>query len=294
MKTYRIVRLPHYLHYHTDNSQDASSAEPKYTPVQLYIDQNTVPPVEGQEGRFKVGPLDNLDTPEVCFGLVRAVEWINHTLPNDEIAVCMPRSVMRYQGYGDDKAKHQKNIASMAENIFYRTVDRGICLGASIAFRYLRQDEFRSALRYGTSREELEYIITKLEPEHILYVFRDGFKSISFEFLYHDGIRADHVEDELRLELKMFATLATAMFVHDTIHLCLRIRSDEAALTHDMKVGRSAVAQNYIKTPTWGPLKKVGKDLGQLPAATKFETRTGASTGTKVNPPMAAEGEWED
>ncbi|KFY02792.1 hypothetical protein O988_01907 [Pseudogymnoascus sp. VKM F-3808] len=160
------------------------------------------------------------------------------------ISVCMPGSVMKYQGYGGDKAKHQKNITTMAENIFYRTFDRGICLGASIAFRYLRHDEFRRALRSGTSREQLEFIVTKLQPEHILYVFRDGFRSISFEYLYHDGIRADHVEDELRLELKMFATLATAMLVHDTIHLCLRIRSDEAALTHDMKVGRKAVAKN--------------------------------------------------
>jgi hypothetical protein len=250
--------------------------------------------VDGQEGRLKVGPLDNLDTPEICFGLVRAVEWINHALSNDKIPVCMPGSVMKYKGYGDDKAKHQKKITTLAKNIFYRTVDRGICLGAHIAFRYLRHDEFRSALRHGTSREQLEFIITKLKPENILYVFRDGFKSISFEFLYHDGIRADHVEDELRLELKMFSTMATAILVHDTIHLCLRIRSDEAALTHDMKVGRSAVAKNYTKTPTCGPLKKVGKDLGRLPAAAKFESRTRSSKGAKVNPPMAPEGEWED
>lgn len=106
------------------------------------------------------------------------------------------------------------------------------------------------------SRAQLEFIVTKLEPEHILYVFRDGFKSVSFELLYHDGIRANHVEDELRLELKMFATMATAMLVHDTIHFCLRIRSDEAALSHEMKTGHKEMRDGDVRS---GKRKTVGE-----------------------------------
>ena len=46
--------------------------------MQVYINANNPEPVQGQDGRLKVGPMGSLATPPICFKLARAVEWMHH------------------------------------------------------------------------------------------------------------------------------------------------------------------------------------------------------------------------
>lgn len=50
--------------------------------MQTFTNANMPVAVQGQEGRLKVGPLDTLNAPPICFKLARAVEWLYHQMPD--------------------------------------------------------------------------------------------------------------------------------------------------------------------------------------------------------------------
>ena len=142
--------------------------------MQVFIDANTPVPVEGQEGRLKVGPLDALTTPRICFQLANAVEWLHHFMPEELVRTCLPAGVTKYSGDSHDTAAHDSNVRKHVKNVTRRTIDRAIILGASFFRLLLQKAEFRQEFESGSAKDHVDFIISKITPDHMLYLFKDG------------------------------------------------------------------------------------------------------------------------
>lgn len=155
--------------------------------MQVFVDANTPVPVEGQEGRLKVGPLDALTTPRICFQLANAVEWLHHIMPEELIRTCLPAEVMKYSGHSHDIAAHDSNVRKHVKNVTRRTIDRAIILGAWFFRLLLQKAEFGQ--EFGSDRvKDVDFTLSKITPDHMLYLFKDGWDAISFNFIFYDGI----------------------------------------------------------------------------------------------------------
>lgn len=241
--------------------------------MQVFIDANTPVPVEGQEGRLKVGPLDALTTPRICFQLANAVEWLHHFMPEELVRTCLPAGVTKYSGDSHDTAAHDSNVRKHVKNVTRRTIDRAIILGASFFRLLLQKAEFRQEFESGSAKDHVDFIISKITPDHMLYLFKDGWDAISFNLIFHDGIRANAAEDKLRLELKEFIITAGAVLLYDVFQFCFQIPTKTAIGDFNHRQGRKEVAANYAKAPTEEPLARFSKSLGRLPAAPLFEMK---------------------
>ncbi|KFY92712.1 hypothetical protein V498_04791 [Pseudogymnoascus sp. VKM F-4517 (FW-2822)] len=257
--------------------------EPRYTPMQEYIDSNTPAPAEGQEGRLKISPIDALQTPTVCLRISRAVEWIHHGLPDELVRTCLPAEVKKYSGYGYDVEAHEGSIQTNVRNVSNRTIDRAFVLGAWYFQKNISQKGLLTAFSSKKVKDYIEYIMGPIKPEHILFLFKDSWDAVSFPFLFHEGVRKKATEEAIRVELKRYITITAGVLVYDIFRFCLQIPSKIPAENYDIRAGRDKVAANYRMMPTWGPLSEVNKGIGRLPASARFDMKERVTKSKKTS-----------
>lgn len=184
----------------------------------------------------------------------------------------MSSEVTKYSVHGFDVAAHERKIRTHIKNVTHRTVDRGIVLGVWFFRRLIDNKEFRTAFRSESTKVWIEYI-SKVTPACVLFLFKDSWGAVSFPFIFHDRVRENAKEDKLRLELKKFAVIATSAPLYDFYLFCLQVPLNRDPATHNTRTGRKQVAANYLRTPTWGPLARMGKSVGQLPTSARIEMK---------------------
>jgi hypothetical protein len=99
---------------------------PAYNPMMEHGVNNSARPVQGQDGRLKLEPNDNLMTPHACLQLVKAVEWLYHTEDEKGVMLCVPKDVKKYEGRGYDtkffKAAIKQHITAMTNDVISKAL----------------------------------------------------------------------------------------------------------------------------------------------------------------------------
>lgn len=124
-------------------------------------------------------------------------------------------------------------------------------------------------------KDHIQFIMGKLQPEHLLFLFlfKDGWDSISFPFIFYEGVRKNAAEEAIRLELKEYIVITAGVMMYDVLRFCVMIPPKIAVQDYDIRVGRDKVAANYRLMPSWGPLSKIPKGIGRLPASARFDMK---------------------
>jgi len=68
-----------------------------FYPMRTNVANNTAAPVEGQDGRLKLQLDDNLMAPHICLQLAKATEWFFHWVGDEQVKVCIPKDVKKYE-----------------------------------------------------------------------------------------------------------------------------------------------------------------------------------------------------
>ncbi|OBT52620.1 hypothetical protein VE04_06869 [Pseudogymnoascus sp. 24MN13] len=122
-------------------------------------------------------------------------------------------------------------------------------------------------MRAATDESRQLYFRSLLTDDILYYLFLAQFRSISFPFIFHRGIRRIAAEEALRRDLHIFTTFVARTLIYDTYRLCLQMDAREPTLVRDDSlISHEAVLLNYKAMVLFSPLGHMSGTLETLPA----------------------------
>ncbi|OBT97749.1 hypothetical protein VE01_04970 [Pseudogymnoascus verrucosus] len=254
---------------------------PTYIPMAHYIAGNWLG--NGEEAAAPVEPNVSIAVPATSLKLAKAIELMHHSMPASEIRNCFPKHVTKFGKRDTVFAFYETKLKEHASAITRATLERGFLLSCSVIDIAMNSGDFFQQMQHEDELHRISTINQYIRPEHIHFMFSDQFKAVSYNFVFHNAVRANLQEEELRIDLRKYLRFTTCHIIYDFLRFVISVKEgDDKDFIDKNGIGRMFVRNNYYIMPGGGPAGEVSKNLKRLPAADGFDThsRTRSIGGT--------------
>jgi hypothetical protein len=77
----------------------------------------------------------------------------------------------------------------------------------------------------GDFKAAIRYFKTLVTNDISYYVFSDQWKAVSFDFIHHEGIRADAFEENIRQDMREIVFFGLAIMFYDFYRHCIQLEA---------------------------------------------------------------------
>jgi hypothetical protein len=234
---------------------------------------NSARPVQGQDGRLKLEPNDNLMTPYPCLQLAKAIEWLYHAEDEERVKLCIPKDVKKYEGRGYDTKFFETAIKQHITAMTNDTISKALPLAKMLVLENSNSADFQAAMR-GTDQDALYWFRDHITDDHTYYLFSGQWKAISYDFIHHRGVRPNPAEETLRAKLYRFTRLCAAQILHNWYRYEIKLSASPGMPDEpDEAVALAYVVSNYKAVVGWSAFSSMIFKLAPLPAAPNFTAK---------------------
>lgn len=85
---------------------------------------------------------------------------------------------------------------------------------------------FRDAMKSDDEDTRIEFLASTITDDMVLYMFASQFKALSFQFLFHPGIRQNPQEETTRQNLRLHVKFVSASLVYSIYHNRIQMDSN--------------------------------------------------------------------
>ena len=189
-----------------------------------------------------------------------------HSMPPHEIKNCFPRHVIKSGKRNSNLAFYEAHIKEHATATSRGTLDRGFLLSCAVIEKAMKTETFFAEMKQDNDLDQISAINKFVLPTHIYYLFGDQFKAVSYKFIFHNFVRSDPQEEQLRMDLRKLLRFTTSHIIYDYLQFVISARlGKEADLMEKNGSGRALVKDNYHIMPGSRPASEVQKSLKRLP-----------------------------
>ncbi|OBT78529.1 hypothetical protein VF21_01030 [Pseudogymnoascus sp. 05NY08] len=229
---------------------------PDYVPMGRFIAQNTTEPMGTP--LFPWGKQHNQWL--LKHRLAQSIEFLHHGISERNLEVCVP-------GRGTDAVLDRKKLERHVSNVTKETLQRGRDVAKMLVLDNVDTKRFRNAMRATTDEARQLYFRSLLTDDILYYLFSAQFRSISFPFIFHRGIRRIAAEEVIHRNLYTFTRLVAGTLIYDTYRLCLQMDAREPTLIRDdSPTAHGTVLLNYKAMVLFSPLRDALRNVETLPA----------------------------
>lgn len=215
-----------------------------------------------------------LKLPIGCLQLIRANELLLHTedeeyLDGRNLKRCMPKQTSQYAKFGYDTKHFLGSVSMSFKKLSSDTVTKAINIIKAIVLSAIDDAVFLKAMENDTTR--ILWFRDNTNPDTLHHLWSSQWKSVSFNFVFHQGERVDAEEDRIRVHL--FRTMAYSAAVVCSIvfeHMVKIHDNDLENHVPDERKGRKIVADSYTRLRGWPSIGKWRVRLEELPAVEDF------------------------
>lgn len=181
--------------------------------------------------------------------------------------------MFRYEGRSYDKIYYEAGIENHIRKMSENSLRKGLSITKMLVLNNITTPEFAKAMR-GDFKAAIRYFKTLVTNDISYHVFSDQWKAVSFDFIHHEGIRADGLEENIRQDMRKIVFYCLAIMFYGFYRHCIQLEAGYGKPNYPNEHGGfESVKVNYRCYTSWGRTKTITRSRFSLPAAPNFTKR---------------------
>lgn len=138
--------------------------------------------------------------------------------------IAFPPNVTKTGKRNSNLAFYEARVKDHTAATSRTTLDRGFLLSCAIIEQAMNSETFFAEMAQDDDMDRVGAVNKLVRLAHIYYLFSDQFKAVSYQFIFHNFVRADAEEEKLRLDMRKQLRFTTSHIIYDYLRFVISAR----------------------------------------------------------------------